>query len=468
MIPMPLGQVGAALGVPVAAGVREDVALRICTDSRELERGDLFFALSGPNFDGNDFVTQALARGAVGCVVSRGRFSAEEGGAARPLLVVDDTVAALGRLAHDYRRNVMSPRTVVVGVTGSNGKTTTKRMLDHVLRAELAGRASPRSFNNQIGVPLTLFSANANDQYLVTEIGTNSPGEIARLTEIAAPDVGVLTSVGEAHLEKLGSIDGVAREKMSLFHHVRSRGLAVINVDRAEVRRRLEEAAHLRCMTIGFTAHANTRARCLEHSIRHSDVEIDGRFRIRLPMPGAHHATNAAATFLVARWFGVDPETIIERLRNYVPPEGRTEVFDIGGVTVVDDTYNANPSSMSAAIQTLRDSAAARRIFVMADMLELGARSERHHQRVLRNLLDAGFDTVVCVGPLTCEALAELRGYSGRGAVETCPNTSDASRVLSNLLRPGDVVWLKGSRAMKLDRVVGDLKQGGGRRAAVA
>lgn len=467
MIPIPLGDVGAALGVRVAEGMRNRLVRRVCTDSREILAGDLFFALAGPRFDGNDYVTQALARGAVGCVASRARYG-RENGSESPLLVVDDTIAALGRLARHYRRKVMSPRTVVVAVTGSNGKTTTKRMLDHVLQADLAGRASPRSFNNHIGVPLTLFSAGADDQYLVAEIGTNSPGEVARLTEIVDPHVGVLTSVGEAHLEKLGSLDGVAEEKLSLFRHVHDKGLAVVNVDRAEVRSRMDRLTHLRVMTVGFTAHANTRARCVARTILHSEVEIDGRYHVRLPMPGAHHATNAAATFLVARWFGVSPETINERLANFVPPHGRTEVRHIDGATVVDDTYNANPSSMAAAIDTLRECVGTRRIFVMADMLELGEGRERHHQRVVGALLAAGFEAVVGVGPLTAQALAESPSPSAACRVETCADASEAAAMLRKLLRPGDVVWLKGSRAMALDRVVAELEQGRGRPAAVA
>jgi UDP-N-acetylmuramoyl-tripeptide--D-alanyl-D-alanine ligase len=270
------------------------------------------------------------------------------------VLIVDDTVQALGRLAAYYRRAVMSVSTVVVAVTGSNGKTTTKCMIDHVLGGSLKGRASPKSFNNLIGLPLTLLSAEAGDQYLVAEIGTSAVGEIAALAAIASPEVGIVTSIAEAHLQGLGDVHGVADEKSSLLDSIRLGGLAVVNIDRPEIRPFLCRVQRARLVTIGTDPSARLQVADRHSTIHRSSFLLDGRFTVDLPMPGAHHATNATAAFAVARWFGIACDEIITRLGTFVPPDGRTRVIETGGITIVDDAYNANPGSVAAAIETLR------------------------------------------------------------------------------------------------------------------
>ncbi|MCH7703844.1 MAG: hypothetical protein IIB61_01930 [Planctomycetes bacterium] len=233
MIAVSLEMVAVSVGADLRDGAAGAIVTGVSTDSRTLNRGDLFVPIRGPRFDGHAFVAQAVQRGAAGVLVDQ-RYDCEA--AARrsvAYMVVDDTTAALGRLAAAFRRDVMPASTTVVAVTGSNGKTTTKRMIDHVLRASIRGRCSPRSFNNAIGVPLTLLSAEQSDRYLVVEIGSNAPGEVAALAAIAAPDVGVITSVGEAHLERFHDLHGVVVEKTSLLEHVAPTGLCVVNGDDA-------------------------------------------------------------------------------------------------------------------------------------------------------------------------------------------------------------------------------------------
>ncbi len=472
MIPIILQQVANALSVDLENGASRIQVLRVTTDSRDVRPGDLFIAIRGERFDGHEFVANSMERGAVGCVVDRQWHAESDGRAAYPCVVVPDTIRALGELGAWYRREVMNQRTVVIAVTGSNGKTTAKRMIDHVLEESVVGRASPKSFNNHIGVPLTLLSAEKSDRYLVVEIGTSALGEVAALAQITSPDVGIITSVGEAHLQGLGSLENIAVEKASLFDHVRPGGMAIANVDCAELRALLEERESFKLFAVGFDQAANFRVRCIRRSMRHSTIEMDGRFVVDLPMPGAHHATNAAAAFAVARWFGLDPEVIIDRLATFESPSGRTCTFEKQGVTIVDDTYNANPSSMRTAIETLRVSATGRRVFVMGDMLELGEASEDLHRQIVREVVKAEIELLVVIGKASASAVelewAAQHNQPQKPKLVVCADAEDGSRVIPSMLMPGDSVWLKGSRAMNLDRVVKALCERSGNKAAVA
>ncbi len=456
MIPMSLGDVAAAVGADCPSGASQAVIRRVSTDSRKAIPGDLFFALKGPTFDGHGFVDKAFAKGAVACVCDHLTTSNKE-----RVLFVEDTLAALGRLAKHYRAAVLPVSTVVIAVTGSNGKTTTKCMIDHVLSGEFKGRASPKSFNNAIGVPLTLLSADADDRYLVVEIGTNAPGEVAALAAMASPNVAVITSIGEAHLEGLGDIMGVAAEKSSLLGFVRPAGFAAVNVDRSEIYPHLAAkygTPGTRMLTFGIDPAAKLCVTPRRSDPLGTAFELEGRYHIEIPVPGAHHATNAAAAFAVARWFGVAPERIVERFRSFHPPEGRTELQEVGGVKLVDDAYNANPSSVHAAVAALRAVEDGRRVLVLGDMLELGVDSAASHERVIRAVIDAGIEVLVVVGPATTLAARAMAPNRIGTEVHCCADVADACAVLDGLVAEGDTVWVKGSRGMKLDQVVRHLR----------
>ncbi|MFQ5413669.1 MAG: UDP-N-acetylmuramoyl-tripeptide--D-alanyl-D-alanine ligase [Phycisphaerae bacterium] len=510
----------------------------VSTDSRTLVPGDLFVAIRGQTFDGHDFVDDAVARGAVACMCCRGalprvaaapandaqgtgiepaqpcssvvdavRASAQDRGTIAPegscaptvrvdrggvvpCIEVDDTVAALGLWAAWYRRSVMARATAVVAVTGSNGKTTTKHMIHHVVGATYLGRCGARSFNNAIGVPLTLLSADAADRYLVVEIGTNAPGEVAELAAMASPDVAVITSIGEAHLEGFGNVAAVATEKASLLNHMRPGGVAMINVDHDAILPHVRACA-CPVTTFGVTpgaqiraddvcgsldgvtfvietrrdddAHATDRADPARRGVCGSRSAV-GRYPCRLSFPGLHHAVNAAAAFAVARWFGLDPGAIADRLASYRTQDGRCAIRRHGGMTIIDDTYNANPSSMTAAITTLGTLAhdgrnRGRRVMVMGDMGELGPGRAGCHTRVVRDALAANIDVVMAVGPAMVNAArACAAGTEARrphpGDVILCDDVDTAAAALRDTLEPGDIVWLKASRAVGLDRVV--------------
>ena len=457
MISIALKDVASALRVtcdPCHDGLRIH---RVTTDSRDVQPDDLFVAIRGERFDGHDFIADAASKGAVACICDR---NWQAGAAASPIpcLVVENTIRALGRLAAYYRRRIMHVATVVVAVTGSNGKTTAKGMIDHVLSGSFEGRAAPKNFNNHIGVPLTLLSAEADDRYLVVEIGTNAPGEVAALAAIAFPHAAVITSIGEAHLQGLGGIEGVAKEKVSLLHHVRPDGLAVVNIDRPEIRPHLAAISRPRLVTVGTDENARLRVADAHGDMRSTTFELDGRFRIELPMPGRHHATNAAATFAIARWFGIAPAQIIDRLHSYAPPDGRTRRLEIAGVTVIDDAYNANPASMASAIETLRDGASGRRILIMGDMLELGPGNASFHHQTVAAVFGAGIEVLVAVGKATADAVRSLEGCYGRTRAVVCDDAEAAGKAVMTVLTAGDTVWIKGSRAVGLDRIVDDLR----------
>jgi UDP-N-acetylmuramoyl-tripeptide--D-alanyl-D-alanine ligase len=452
---MTIEEIARVVGAEPSSWVPGLCATHVATDSREVRAGALFFALPGAVRDGHEFVEEAFRRGAAACVCSRDGVSQYAcGSVAGPVLVVPDTLASLTALAQHYRNCVMPTPTTVVGVTGSNGKTTTKRMIDHVLSAFLPGRASPRSFNNHVGVPMTLLSAEPSDRYLIAEIGTNARGEIDALSRIVRPDIGVISSIGEAHLEGLGGIDGVAEEKASLLDHIREGGVAVVNTVRPELDRHLRERRlRISLLTVGTQRGDDLRVSDVKSDLSGVRFVLSEHWPVELGLPGAHHAFNAAAAYGVCRRFAIEPADIIARLKSFRPADGRTRRIETGGVVVVDDAYNANPASMRAAIDALATHRGGRRIFVMGEMRELGAESDAWHQATVAHAVGAGLERVVLVGPTLRRIAAALRtGLHAR--VVCCSDVSAAVEIVLHEAREGDAVWVKGSRLAALEKLV--------------
>lgn len=436
----------------------------VSTDSRTASARDLFIALRGPRYDGHDFVAAALERGAVAAAIETARAETVHAALhARPdlasrgvIIEVEDTVAALGRLAAYHRRQVPAE---VIAVVGSNGKTTTKAMIHHILRARLRGHASPKSFNNAIGVPLTLLSAQQGDEYLVVEIGTNAPGEVAALAAIAQPGMAVITCIGEEHLERLGSLEGVAAEECSILEHLHGKGFAAINIESPTVQRYLpQNGVHV--ATFGRHPDADVRLaepQCDPPWLRFT---LNERFRFRLRTVGAHNAVNAAAAVTLARRLGFDYAEAAVRLESFVPPPMRNEVLETGGVTIVNDAYNANPQSATAAIAVLEQMPCrGRRIAVFGEMRELGSQSDQLHRKVAERLGAGNVQRVILVGDATQPMHDALAGGGLFGpAVERCTNVEHCLERLAGSVQPGDVVLLKASRAVELDRLVEPLR----------
>lgn len=438
----------------------------VSTDSRTAAADDLFFALRGPRFDGHDFVAAALQRGVVAAVVAA-RRAEEVAHALRAaevsvppaavLIEVADTTAALGKLAAYHRRHLAAE---VIAVVGSNGKTTTKAMIHHILRGRLRGRCSPKSYNNAIGVPLTLLSAESGDEYVVVEIGTNARGEIATLASLAQPDMAVITGLGEEHLEGLGDLAGVAGEECSILEQLRPKGFAAVNLDAPEIRQYVSREG-LNIATFGHNPQADVRLTQTSYQTPWLRFTLNDRFPFRLRLVGVHNAVNAAGAVTIARRLGFDYAEAAARLESFVMPPMRNQVLEIAGVTVVNDAYNANPQNAAAAIDVLEQMPCrGRRIAVFGEMRELGRRSADLHRKVAQRLRAGDIHHVILVGDATGPMYDALAGGELFGpSVERCPSVDDCLDSLAASVRAGDVVLLKASRAVELDRLVEPLRE---------
>lgn len=469
MEPITIAEIVAATSGTLVAGDEAGTVEAVCTDTRRLRGKGLFVALEGPRFDGHDYLAEAAARGCRGIVYSRAvnaRDAAAWGARGIALIRVRDTLDAFGRLAQYHRRRFELP---LVAVTGSNGKTTTKEMIRTIASGRFSVLANEGTFNNFVGVPLTLLGIEAWHTLAVLELGMNAPGEIRRLAEIADPEIGVVTNVGPAHLEFLGDLAGVAAAKAELLEAMaaagRGRGrTAVLNLDDPRVAA-MTAGAGLAVRTFGLAEGADVRA---------EDVRADGeglgfvmRFRkagravrAALPVFGIHNVSNALAAAAVCEALGMDPEEIADALRGMRLPPMRMEALTRGGVTIINDAYNANPASMRAAVETL---AAMRtggtRILVIGDMLELGAASGEAHRGIGALAAGRGIDALIAVGPLSALAAdAAIAAGMPPGSVARCAGACEAAEALRALAREGDVVLLKASRRMGLEEIVEELK----------
>jgi UDP-N-acetylmuramoyl-tripeptide--D-alanyl-D-alanine ligase len=459
---------------------------RVTTDSRDIKPGDLFFAIRGERFDGHLFVGEAFASGALAAIVRHdfqwsSPFMETTAAAKIPpdaiLIRVDDTIAALGRLGRYARLQLLEALTVVA-VTGSNGKTTTKSMIAHVLAGRWKGRASLKSFNNNIGVPLTLLSVDPSDEFVICEVGTNAPGEIAELAYLVEPEIAVITGVSEAHLEGLGSLEKIAEEKLSLLKFLRPGGCTVLNHDQDVIHQTLKRdrsLSKIKKVTFGESAEADLRLtgyRVLDGGVDSSASEpnapaavveftVNDRFVYRLSVPGRHNVINALAAIAVARRFGMDHDQIAERLASFTLPPMRLERAQVGRLTLINDAYNANPASMVAAIGVLSETPAAkRRVLIVGDMRELGESSERLHRELAEKIGRADVQVAIAVGERSRLVAQTIKHASG-GAIETHAfGTTDLARKrIVSYLRPDDTVLIKGSRALGLERLAESIRQ---------
>jgi UDP-N-acetylmuramoyl-tripeptide--D-alanyl-D-alanine ligase len=456
-----LGQLARWISAEVPADARADaVVTQVSIDTRTLRPGAAFFAISGESFDGARFVRQAFQRGARAAVVARG--AAVDVGPGRPVLRVDDPKAALAALARAWRDALGFK---VVAVTGSAGKTTTKDLLHHLLREHLGAVRAPASFNNDVGVPLTLLSTDRATDVAVVEVGTSGPGEIGRLGAIARPDVAILTCIAPAHLEGLGSIEGVAREKLSLLEHLRPGGAAVLNGDDLRLRGAASALAAARgagaARTVGLGAGLGWRARPLpapggggRHEVRGPDGE---RLVIAPPIPGEPFLRSTLLALAAADALGVPAARAAAALGSFRAPPGRMDVRDVRGVTLIDDTYNANPASVGAALETLAGLAAPdERLVVLGGMAELGRAAAEHHRTIGRAAARLGLARLVTVGEDAREVARGAREAGlAPGRIDELASADDVARALApHLSRGRRAVLFKASRVHGLERAV--------------
>ncbi len=449
-------------GGAVMAGDGATRVTGFSTDTRTLQTGQAYVALDGPHFRGAEYAPLAVVSGAPVVVVPEGSWGIEADGAA--VVAVADARAALRALGAAAREAHTGP---VVGITGSCGKTSTKDTLAALLGDSIRAVSSPKSYNNDIGVPLTLLMAEPETEALVLEIGSNHPGEIAALCEVARPTCGVVTNIFRAHLEGFGSLDGVAEEKGALVEAVDPGGFVVLNADCPRTVALAERAA-AEVVWVGLDEDADVFATDLHSSPAGTTFRLDGSQEVTLPLQGTHSVVNLLMALAVAERLGVERGDALDRVRELEPSQGRLESKRFGALQVVDDTYNSNPASAEAAVRVLAGMAGpGAKVLVLGDMLELGEQAEDLHARVGRAAGAARIDRVIAVGSFADDVVA---GAVEAGmAAEDCTaygTVAELGDELPGLLQSGDSVLLKGSRGIGLERMVDLLAEAFGEASA--
>jgi len=451
-------EVAAAIGARILQGPAGRRFQGVSTDTRTLQRGDLFFALRGEHFDGHDFVPAALQQGAAGAIVQRPGPWAPA--ADQVLLQVDDPLLALGRLAAWHRQWFPAP---VVAVTGSCGKTTTKEILATVLGVERTVLASPSNFNNEIGLPLTLLRLRAHHQVVVTEMAMRGRGQIAYLAALAAPQIGVVTNIGVSHFERLGSMREIAAAKGELIAALPPEGLALLNGDDLRVRSLAAQSV----APVWFYGLGSGNAFTVEHltsqGLEGSDFTLvtpAGSISASLPLPGRHNVANALAAAAVGQFLGLSLSQIREGFSRCRTGNLRLQaVTTPQGVRFINDAYNAAPASVRAALDVLAETPApGRKVAVLGDMRELGTVAVVEHLRLGQEIVTRPVDRLITVGELGAEIArgATIAGFPAE-AVQVCATPAEAVAFLREDLRPGDLVLVKASRALALETIIQDL-----------
>ena len=427
----------------------------VTTDSRKVRPGELFFALRGDNYDGHRFVDEAFSKGAAAAVVEDASHLTSSG---KPVILVPSTLKALGDLASAWRTGFPSLR--LAAITGSNGKTTTKEMSAAIVSLKFHTHKNTGNFNNLIGLPLTLLELNGNYERAVVELGMNDFGEIKRLSEISRPDVGVITNIGRAHLEKLGGLDGVARAKGELVESLGPDNIFVVNLDDPRVES-IASKKDCRKLTYGIK---NESA-----SLRAKDIVQEGLTGIRFVMSfmgkemplringiGLHNVMNALSAAGIAYSLGCGPDEIRAGLEGFKPGKMRLEVLrSPAGFGIINDTYNANPDSIRSAVNELVAlKGGGRSIAVVGDMLELGEASGPEHRSLGEYISEAGVDVVVAYGNFGGDVI------EGAGKGIHAKTHGEAARAVAEAAREGDMVLVKGSRGMRMEEVTKLLMEG--------
>jgi UDP-N-acetylmuramoyl-tripeptide--D-alanyl-D-alanine ligase len=450
---------GACAG-KLVAGSRATLIQRITTDSRAAQPGDLFVALAGERHDGHEYLRDVVQKGVDAIMVESNKIPANLPECT--VIAVDNTRKALGQVAARYRSDFNLP---VVAVGGSNGKTTTKDLLASILRQKLATVWSEASFNNDIGVPLTLLRLEKKHEAGVMEVGTNHPGELAPLLGMIQPRMGVITSIGREHLEFFKDLAGVAREEGTLAEQLPAGGILFMNGD-SEWTPQIVHRTSARAVRVGVGDKNDWRASKIRLAndgvafyVKTSNAEFSGDYRINLL--GRHQVMNAMLAMAVGAEMGLSRAEIERGLAECQPPKMRMQLWESNGVRVLDDAYNANADSMLAALQTLQDMPCkGRRVAVLGDMAELGAHSEAAHIEVGKRTAQAGVGQLFAIGSMA-PVMAQAARDAGLNRVFEFQDADAAASAVKSFVKPGDVVLIKASRAARLERVTEVLRADG-------
>lgn len=453
MQPITAGEVVEAVNGELIAGDPNAKISGVSVDTRTIEQGDLFIALTGENSDGHKFLADALSKGAAGVMVSR---KVE----AQCLAVrVQDTLLAIGDLAAFYRSK-FNP--TMIGVTGSVGKTTTKEMIAAVAASCGPILKNEGNFNNEIGLPLTLFNLASEHKTCVVELAMRGAGQIDYLAKISKPQIGVITNIHMSHIELLGSMDAIADAKAELLDSLPSDGAAILNADDAYFDYMLRRT---NCRVISYGEAPNAMVRTTSKGIDSDGccsfdvVTPQGGFAVHVPVPGEHNIKDALAAIAVGEVLGIDHESVRSALTNFKAPEKRSKVVPSRrGFIVIDDTYNAGPASMKSAIKTLSMMEGGRKIAILGDMLELGDHAIAAHLDIGKDVKNSGIDMLFVVGEL---AKLISRGAIDAGmptsAINEFDDSAQAAQEIVGKIRERDIVLVKGSRAIKMERIVESL-----------
>lgn len=459
-----LGFVISACGGELIKGSPATSFSRVNTDSRQVKAGDLFIALSGERFDGHAFVSEVASRGAVAVIVERsGKLAALPECA---VIRVADSRAAYGQIAAAYRTTFPIP---VIAVGGSNGKTSTKELIAAVLRQKLNTLWSEASFNNDVGVPATLLRLEKTHQAAVVEVGTNHPGEMAALLSLVKPQFGVITNVGREHLEFFEDLEGVAREEGALAEALPVGGKLFLNGD-DEWSDALAKRTKAKTVRVGSGENSDWRVSHVKMDKNGSAFTVDAPTKefcgvYRIGLLGRHQVSNALFAIALGAESGLSREEIKQGLASCEPAKMRLQLYDAGGVRVLDDAYNANADSMLAALQVLQElPCKGRRVAVLGDMAELGSHSESAHAEVGRRAAELGVEQLIAVGKMA-GTMAEAARGAGLSRVIELADAEAAATSIRSFLKAGDTVLLKASRSSRLERIAHALKaEDGGKR----
>src|ERR1700736_778061 len=443
-------QIAEFAGASVSVGDGNVSIEKISTDSRTMKKGELFVALRGENFDGHKFVEATAKAGAAGAIVDlkwRGKVPAKFA-----IVRAKDTLLAYQNLAANYRKALSIK---VLAITGSNGKTSTKDFAASVLGRKFRVTKTQGNFNNHVGLPRTILEATSNDEVAVWEIGMNHPGEVAPLAKIAAPDAAIITNIGVAHIEFMGTRQAIAKEKGALAEAVAAEGAVILNAD-DPFSKGIAERTRAHVIFAG-TKDGTVRAIDIQQSADGSEftiIEGAHRCRAQLSVPGLHMVQNALLAVAAGRAFGLSLEEAAAGLASAPLTKARLQIKEINGVQFLDDSYNANPDSMKAALQTLVElDTDGKKIAVLGEMRELGKESERGHEEVGEAAAAFGIDHLIGIGEMGAiiSRAAEKAGLEKSSVVGS---TSEAAELLLNMAAPGDLVLIKGSRLARTEDVI--------------
>ena len=445
----------------LVSGKPENTFYGISTDSRQVFKGNLFIALKGEKFDGHDFMRTALKQGAAGVLVqNEAKINQALVDKDVSVIKVADTLLALGDLAHEWRKRFSIP---VIGLTGSSGKTTTKEMMAAIISRKKNILKTEGNLNNLIGLPQTIFRLTSEHELVILEMGTNTRGEIKRLTQIAVPDIGLITNVGPAHLAGFGSIDVVREEKNDLFLNMLSSGIAIINLDDKAVTTAAERWNGRR-ITFSMSPNADVTVKDIERNgvkgVRFNLIAGGSTQKVEMKIVGLHHVYNAMAAAAAAVAVGIDPKTIAEGLAAFRPLSGRMEMIRLhNGAFLLDDSYNANPASVREALMTLKDLKVHHNGYVfLGDMLELGEEADEMHRKIGMLIATIGVNALFLQGDFsaTTAAGAAEGGLSPENIFFLSDNEKGIV-YLKEHFKKGDWILVKGSRRMKMEKIAAQI-----------